>query len=200
MMDPTLEAPGADPLTIFVDWQRAAAERGQTMPDAFALATATPDGRPSVRIVLFKGVMDGALRFVTNFESRKGDELAKNPHAAVVFYWPILDRQVRMEGRVERASAAESDQYFATRDRASQLGAWASTQSRPIGSRAELDDALEQATLRFAGRAVERPPHWGVLHLVPERIELWVSGPHRLHDRFDYERVGASWRIRRLAP
>jgi pyridoxamine 5'-phosphate oxidase len=200
MMDPTLEAPGADPLTIFVDWQRAAAERGQTMPDAFALATATPDGRPSVRIVLFKGVVDGALRFVTNFESRKGDELAKNPHAAVVFYWPILDRQVRMEGRVERASAAESDQYFATRDRASQLGAWASTQSRPIGSRAELDDALEQATLRFAGRAVERPPHWGVLHLVPERIELWVSGPHRLHDRFDYERVGASWRIRRLAP
>src|SRR5687767_13129242 len=118
MTDPTLEAPGADPLTIFVDWQRAAAERGQPMPDAFALATATPDGRPSVRIVLFKGVMDGALRFVTNFESRKGDELAKNPHAAVVFYWPILDRQVRMEGRVERASADESDQYFTTRDRA----------------------------------------------------------------------------------
>jgi pyridoxamine 5'-phosphate oxidase len=200
MTDPTLEAPGADPLTIFVDWQRAAAERGQAMPDAFALATATPDGRPSVRIVLFKGVMDGALRFVTNFESRKGDELAKNPHAAVVFYWPMLDRQVRMEGRVERASAGESDQYFATRDRASQLGAWASTQSRPIGGRAELDDALEQATARFAGRAVERPPHWGVLHLVPERIELWVSGPHRLHDRFEYERVGGTWRIRRLAP
>jgi pyridoxamine 5'-phosphate oxidase len=170
------------------------------MPDAFALATATPDGRPSARIVLFKGVVDGALRFVTNFDSRKGEELAKNPRAALVFYWPILDRQVRMEGRVERATAAESDAYFASRDRASQLGAWASTQSRPIGSRADLDGALEHVTARFEGRAVERPPHWGVLHLVPERVELWVSGPHRLHDRFEYERSGAIWRIRRLAP
>jgi pyridoxamine 5'-phosphate oxidase len=170
------------------------------MADAFALATATPDGRPSVRMVLYKGVENGALRLVTNYESRKGEELAKNPYAALVFHWPLLDRQVRMEGRVERASAAESDAYFASRDRASQLGAWASAQSRPIGTRAELDGALEAVTARFEGRAVERPPHWGVLRLVPSRIELWLSGPHRLHDRFEYEREGDAWRVQRLAP
>jgi pyridoxamine 5'-phosphate oxidase len=197
---PTTEAPGADPLAIFVEWQGAAAARGQAMPDAFALATATPEGRPSVRMVLFKGVVNGALRLVTNFESRKGEELARNPYAAGVFYWPILDRQVRIEGRVERASASESDAYFASRDRVSQLGAWASTQSRPIATRAELDAALEAARARFEGRAVERPPHWGVLELVPSRVELWLSGSYRLHDRFEYERAGDAWRVRRLAP
>jgi pyridoxamine 5'-phosphate oxidase len=197
---PTLEAPGPDPLVIFVEWQRSAVERGQPMADAFALATATPDGRPSVRMVLYKGVENGALRLVTNYESRKGEELAKNPYAALVFHWPLLERQVRMEGRVDRASEAESDAYFASRDRLSQLGAWASAQSRPIGTRAELDAALEQVTARFEGRAVERPPHWGVLRFVPARVELWISGPHRLHDRFEYEREGDGWRVRRLAP
>ncbi len=170
------------------------------MSDAFALATATPDGRPSVRMVLYKGVVNGALRLVTNYESRKGEELARNPYAALVFYWPILDRQVRIEGRVARASASESDAYFAGRDRASQLGAWASAQSREIETRAELDAALEAARARFEGRPVERPPHWGVLELVPSRVELWRSGPHRLHDRFEYERAGDGWRVRRLAP
>jgi pyridoxamine 5'-phosphate oxidase len=192
--------PGADPLAVFAAWQRLAVEKGQPAPDAFALATATADGRPSVRTVLYKGMRDGALRLVTNYESRKGRELAENPHAALVFFWPALDRQVRMEGRVERASAAESDEYFAHRDRESQLGAWASQQSRPVASRDELTAALADARARFEGRAVERPPYWGVLHFVPERVELWLGGAHRLHDRFLYEREGAGWRVERLMP
>jgi len=173
---------------------------GQLLPDAFALATATPDGRPSVRIVLFKGMRDGALRFVTNYESRKGQELAANPHAALTFFWPALDRQVRMEGRVTRASAEESDRYFASRDRESQLGAWASQQSRPVASRAEITAAMERTRARFAGRAVERPPHWGVLHFVPELVELWISAAGRMHDRFLYQRAGTAWRVQRLMP
>jgi pyridoxamine 5'-phosphate oxidase len=192
--------PGADPLAVFVEWQREADAKGQPMPDAFALATSTPDGRPSVRIVLYKGMRDGAVRLVTNYESRKGRELAENPRAALVFFWPGLERQVRMEGRVVRASDAESDEYFASRDRQSQLGAWASQQSRPVASRAELMAALGSAGSRFEGRAVERPPYWGVLHFVPERVELWTGGAHRLHDRFLYERDGSGWRVERLMP
>ena len=185
---------------MFETWQRSAVERGLPAPDAFALATATSDGRPSVRTVLYKGMRDGAVRLVTNYESRKGVELSHNPYAALMFFWPALDRQVRMEGRVERASAAESDDYFAGRDRESQLGAWASQQSRPLESRAELEAALTRVSERFAGRAVERPPHWGVLHFVPARIELWCGGAHRLHDRFVYERDGEGWRVERLMP
>lgn len=194
------EAPGSDPLAIFLEWQKAATERGLPAPDAFALATATPEGRPSVRIVLFKGVENGAVRLVTNYQSRKGEELLKNPFAALTFFWPALERQVRMEGRVERASAQESDAYFAQRDRESQLGAWASAQSRPIASRAALEAELDSARQRFEGRPVPRPQHWGVLHFVPERIELWLAGPHRLHDRFAYTRAGAAWRVERLSP
>ena len=143
---------------------------------------------------------NGAVRLVTNYESRKGVELLHNPHAALMFFWPALERQVRMEGTVTRASADESDAYFAGRDRESQIGAWASQQSRPIASRAELEAALVRVRERFEGRPVERPPHWGVLHFVPERVELWCSGPHRLHDRFLYERDGAGWRVQRLMP
>jgi len=194
------ETPGHDPLAIFLEWQKAAAERGLPAPDAFALATSTPEGRPSVRIVLFKGVVNGALRLVTNYQSRKGEELAKNPFAALTFFWPALDRQVRMEGRVERASPQESDAYFAKRDRESQLGAWASAQSRPVASRAALDAELARVRQRFEGGPVPRPDHWGVLHLLPDRIELWLSGPHRLHDRFAYTRDGDAWRVERLAP
>jgi len=191
---------GADPLAVFAQWQRIAAERGLPAADALSFATATPDGRPSVRTVLYKGMRDGAVRLVTNYESRKGREITQNPHAALVFFWPLLDRQVRMEGTVERAPAAESDEYFAARNRESQLGAWASHQSRALESRAELDAEFERVRLRFEGRAVERPPHWGVLHFVPERVELWIGGSHRLHDRFLYERDGAGWRVQRLSP
>jgi pyridoxamine 5'-phosphate oxidase len=197
---PSAEAPGPDPLGIFLEWQRAAVERGLPAPDAFALATATADGRPSVRIVLFKGLVDGALRLVTNYQSRKGEEITHNPRAALVFFWPALDRQVRMEGRIEPAPASESDAYFAARDRESQLGAWASAQSRAIESRAELLGELERVRARFDGGPVPRPPHWGILKLVPERVELWLGGQHRLHDRFVYTREGANWRIERLSP
>jgi pyridoxamine 5'-phosphate oxidase len=197
---PSNEAPGSDPLAIFLEWHKTAVERGLPDPDAFALATATPDGRPSVRIVLFKGIADGALRLVTNYESRKGEELAKNAHGALVFYWHALGRQVRMEGFLERASASESDAYFASRDRESQLGAWASAQSRPVESRAALFENLERVRARFREQDVPRPPHWGMLKLVPERVELWLAGQHRLHDRFAYTRDGAGWRVERLAP
>jgi len=198
--NPATEAPGPDPLGIFLEWQRTAAERGLPAPDAFALATATADGRPSVRIVLFKGIKDGALRLVTNYQSRKGEEVALNPHGALVFFWPALDRQVRMEGPIEPAPASESDAYFAARDRESQLGAWASAQSRPLESRAELIAELERVRARFDGGPVTRPPHWGILKLIPERVELWLGGQHRLHDRFAYTREGDGWRIERLSP
>jgi pyridoxamine 5'-phosphate oxidase len=194
------DAPGPDPLAVFLQWHALAAERGAPTPDAFSLATATRDGRPSVRTVLFKGIAEGAVRLVTNYESRKGRELIDNPHGALVFFWPVLERQVRMEGRLERAPAGESDAYFATRDRESQLGAWASAQSRPIASRAALLAELERVRKRFEGAPVPRPPHWGVVHLIPERVELWLGGAHRLHDRFAYTRDGAGWRCERLMP
>jgi len=187
-------------MALFVEWQALAAARGGLMPDAFALATATPDGRPSVRTVLYKGLVDGAVRLVTNYDSRKGHELSANPHGALMFFWPVLDRQVRMEGRLERAPAAESDAYFARRDRESQLGAWASAQSQPVASRAALLAERERVRARFEGGPVPRPPHWGVVHLIPERVELWLSGAHRLHDRFEYTRDGAGWRCQRLSP
>jgi len=194
------ESPGADPLAVFVEWQALAAARGGLMPDAFALATATPDGRPSVRTVLYKGVQDGAIRLVTNYDSRKGRELTENPHGALMFYWPVLDRQVRMEGRLLQAPASESDAYFASRDRESQLGAWASAQSQPVPSRAALMEAFERVRARFEGGPVPRPPHWGVVHLIPERVELWLAGAHRLHDRFAYTREVGGWRCQRLMP
>lgn len=192
--------PGPDPLVVFSSWY-AEAER-QKLPffDAFSLATATPAGKPSARIVLFKGLWHGRIRFVTNYDSRKGRELTDNPFAAAVFFWPALGRQVRFEGRVTRAEEAASDAYFASRDRESQLGAWASDQSRPIATRAELEARLQGARERFAGGAVPRPPHWGLLELEPERVELWENGPHRLHDRFVYEARGDGWSVERLAP
>jgi pyridoxamine 5'-phosphate oxidase len=194
------EAPGPDPLVLFQAWYGEAARVEAGSADAFALATSDARGQPGVRIVLFKGLADGKLRFVTNLGSRKAKDLGENARAAVVFFWPKLGRQVRMEGTVKPAPAAESDRYFAGRDRDSQLGAWASDQSQPIDSRASLDARLAEARRRFEGRTVERPPHWGMLELTPARVELWLGGEHRLHDRFLYERVADGWRSERLAP
>jgi pyridoxamine 5'-phosphate oxidase len=194
------EAPGPDPLVLFQTWYEEAVRVEAGSADAFALATTDARGQPGVRIVLFKGLADGKLRFVTNLESRKAKDLGENARAAVVFFWPKLGRQVRMEGTVKAAPAAESDRYFAGRDRDSQLGAWASDQSRPIDSRASLDARLAEARRRFEGRTVERPPHWGMLELTPARVELWLGGEHRLHDRFLYDRVADGWRCERLAP
>ncbi len=194
------EAPGADPLAVFEAWFAEARRLEPGPADAFALATTDARGQPSVRIVLYKGLSDGKLRFVTNLGSRKARDLAENPRAALAFFWPTLMRQVRMEGRVSRASAAESDAYFARRDRESQLGAWASSQSQPIASRAELMAELAASRQRFDGREVTRPEQWGMLELLPERVELWLGGEHRLHDRFLYHRTAEGWRSERLAP
>jgi pyridoxamine 5'-phosphate oxidase len=153
-----------------------------------------------VRFVLYKGMVSGTLRFVTNFESRKARDLEHDPHAAIAFFWPATGRQVRMEGTVRRAPDADSDRYFEKRDRLTQLGAWASAQSRPLENRAELEQELARQEQRFAGGAVPRPPHWGMLAFTPTAVELWTSGANRLHDRFRYEREGDGWRVQRLAP
>ncbi|HVJ13971.1 MAG TPA: pyridoxamine 5'-phosphate oxidase [Polyangiaceae bacterium] len=194
-----LDAP-PEPIGTFLDWYDEAVRRGAPFADAMTLATADGNGRPSARTVLFKGVVDGCVSFVSNFDSRKGRELAHNPAAALVFFWPALGRQVRFEGIVTRASEELSERYFRSRDRDSQLGAWASPQSEAIVSRAELEAAVEEARRRFAGRDVERPPNWGMYLLAPEYVELWISGDHRLHDRFAYRRDGDAWRGQRLAP
>jgi len=195
-------APGADPLQVLNTWHAQAVQRGEPTPDAMTLATATLDGRPSARIVLFKGVRRGAVFFVTNYQSRKARELDENPRAALVMHFAAVEQQVRLEGRVERASADESEAYFRSRPRGSQLGAWASPQSRPIASRAELDHLAQEAEARFSDRDVTRPEHWGGYLVFPETVELWVGRPDRLHDRFLYSLASASdaWRIERLAP
>lgn len=189
-----------DPFTLFARWYALAQERACHDPSAMALATATPDGRPSVRMVLLKGFDARGFVFYTNYESRKGRELARNPFAALVFYWPDLRRQVRASGRVVRVSDTESDAYFATRPLGSRLSAVVSPQSAVIGSREELERrAAELVAAAPAGPP--RPPYWGGLRLVPEEFEFWQSRPDRLHDRFRYTlRPEGGWRIERLAP
>jgi len=164
------------------------------------LATASPDGRPSARTVLYKGLDDGAVCFVSNYESNKGQELELNPRAALVFFWASLNRQVRMEGHVERAAASWSDRYFAARARTSQIGAWASAQSRVIGSRAVLEARIAEAEARFLDQPVPRPSFWGGYRLQPERIEFWLGQNARLHDRYSYRAGPSGWAVERLSP
>lgn len=191
-----------DPIAQFGRWYDAWRATGPEEPDAVALATADASGAPSARMVLLKGFDARGFVFYTNEDSRKGRELAANPRAALLFFWPELRRQVRVEGSVVRLAAAESDAYFATRPRASQLAAWASPQSAPLADRGELVRRLAEADARFDGLgAVPRPPHWGGHRVQPERIELWQARAARLHDRFAYERGGdGPWTIARLAP
>jgi pyridoxamine 5'-phosphate oxidase len=189
-----------DPLAEFERWYDEAVRAGAPFPDAMTLATATPDGRPSARIVLYKGMRDGALCFFTNYESRKGRELAINPRAAVVFHWPLLERQVRIEGTVERIDRAESEAYFQTRPRESQLGACVSPQSRPIASRDALERAYAELDAATGGGAPACPEHWGGYRLIVERIELWRHREARLHERTLYERADTGWRRSLLAP
>jgi pyridoxamine 5'-phosphate oxidase len=188
----------SDPFDQFREWLDAAQEAGVPLADAMALATATVDGAPSARFVLLRA-LDTGFVFFTNYGSRKGRELEANPRAALVFHWQPLGRQIRAEGPVEAVSPAESAEYFATRPRGAQLGAWASAQSEPIPGRAELEKELARIAGEYPGD-VPVPPFWGGFRLVPERIEFWQHRDDRLHDRFVYEREDEGWRIRRLAP
>lgn len=164
------------------------------------LATAAGDGRPSARLVLFKGLSGGGFLFFTNYRSRKARELLENPQGALVFYWAALSRQVRAEGRVERTSAEESSAYFRTRPRESQHGAWASPQGEVLEGREELERRLAEVGAAFEGREVRCPPFWGGFRLVPDQVELWSGRESRLHDRFLYLREEGGWRLVRLAP
>jgi pyridoxamine 5'-phosphate oxidase len=191
-----------DPAEQFAAWYaEAGRSAGLVDPTAAALATADAGGRPTARIVLIKGWDARGFAFYTNYESRKGRELAANPRGALLFWWERLGWQVRVEGLVERLGPEESDAYFSTRPRESQLGAHASPQSAPMASRAELESRFAAAVERFAGREVPRPENWGGYRLLPERYEFWSHGEGRLHDRFEYTRDAAGrWRLERLAP
>jgi pyridoxamine 5'-phosphate oxidase len=169
-------------------------------PTAMMLATVGDDGQPSLRVVLLQSVDERGFVFYTNYESRKGRELLAQPQAALCFHWQPLERQVRIEGDVEPVSPEEADAYFATRARLSQIGAWASRQSRQLSSDAELDERVREMEARFAGGAVPRPPHWSGFRIVPRRIEFWRNRAFRLHERLVYEREGMSWRVARLYP
>jgi pyridoxamine 5'-phosphate oxidase len=190
-----------DPLVQFHAWFAEAERTGLRVPEAMALATATPDGLPSVRMVLLKGADERGFAFYTNYESRKGRELEANAHAALLFHWDPLGRQVRVEGTVERVRREESAAYFSTRPRGSMLAAWVSPQSEPLTDRDELEDAVRRAAARFEGAEVPLPSHWGGFRLVPARYEFWQHRDDRLHDRIRYEPDDAgAWRRVRLAP
>jgi pyridoxamine 5'-phosphate oxidase len=169
-------------------------------PNAMVLSTASVDGQPSARTVLLKGLTDHGFVFFTNYESRKGAELAANPHCCLLFGWYELQRQIRIEGVASRIPRAETEDYFASRPRDSQLGAWASSQSSVVGSRAELESAYDEAERRFSGGDVPTPQHWGGYLVTPERVEFWQGRRSRLHDRLEYRRDGRGWRTARLAP
>jgi pyridoxamine 5'-phosphate oxidase len=189
----------ADPITEFQNAvERAKAHQVDTTP--VVLATTDTAGRPSARLVLLRGVDARGFVFFTNYHSRKGRELTANPHAALCFHWVSLDEQIRIEGSVERVSGEESDAYFASRPRGSQLGAWASEQSQVLPSRETLEERYREIERRFEGRQVDRPAFWGGFRLTPVRIEFWYGRPDRLHDRVVYTRDGSAWRIDRLYP
>ena len=185
-----------DPIALFEAWYAEAKAAEINDPDAMSVATATASGFPSVRIVLLKGHGPEGFTFYTNAESRKGDELAANPNAALLFHWKSLRRQVRIEGAVEEVSPEEADAYFATRGRDSQIGAWASDQSRPLPARGELLARFAAARERYAGAPVPRPPHWSGYRLVPGALEFWQDREHRLHERRRFETSGGGWTSR----
>jgi len=189
-----------DPIAQFRRWFAEARRAGLYLPEAMAVATATPDGKPSVRMMLLKTVDRRGFVFFTNYGSRKAGEMEENPQAAVVVHWSELQRQVRIEGRLRRISQEESEAYFRTRPRGSQLGAWASAQSEVIPGREFLEKRMAEHEKSFAGREVPLPPFWGGYLLTPERLEFWQGRVNRLHDRLRYVRTGDAWKVERLSP
>ena len=188
-----------EPLSPFQRWLNEA-WKGEPNAHAMTLATSSLDGRPAARVVLLKGLDQRGFVFYTNLESRKSTELAANPHAALCFLWKSLNRQVRVEGTVEAVGDDEADAYFATRPRDSQIGAWASDQSRPLESRDDLERRVEVFAHRFGGGRVLRPAYWSGFRVVPQRVEFWQERPFRLHDRHLFIREGTGWRRERLFP
>ena len=188
-----------NPITEFLNAaERAQAHQVDTVPAT--LATADANGRPSARVVLVRSIDERGFGFFTNYESRKGRELIENPFAALCFHWIALDEQIRVEGRVEQMPPEESDAYFNGRPRGSQLGAWASAQSRVLSAREDLEVKYREIEQQYDGKSVARPPFWGGFRIVPHRIEFWYGRPDRLHDRIRYERDGDAWKIDRLYP
>ena len=202
MMDGLNEdAIDSDPIRQFQLWLSDAENANLPLPEAMSLATVTPDGRPTARMVLLKQVDGYGFVFFTNYNSAKAHQLDINPHAALVFYWPQLDRQVRVEGKVSRTSAEESAAYFRTRPRESQIGAWASPQSEVIATREVLEQRVQELAEKYGDREIDCPEHWGGYRLKPDRIEFWINRVGRLHDRILYElQPDGAWTIKRLAP
>lgn len=190
----------ADPFVLYRQWLDEAVRAELLDATALTLATASPDAEPAARIVLLKDVTPSGFVFFTNYESAKGAHLEANPRAALVSFWADLERQVRITGTVTRVAAAVSDEYFHSRPLDSQLGAWASPQSRPIANRAALEARMDEVTAEYAGREIPRPPHWGGYEVTASTIEFWQGRPNRLHDRLRYVRESSGWRLERLAP
>jgi len=189
-----------DPFDHFDDWFRQAEAKEPNDPNAMALATVGADGMPSLRMVLLKGRDERGFVFYTNYESRKGQQLQALPKAALCLYWKSLKKQIRIEGEVEQVTSAEADDYFASRHRSSQIGAWASQQSRPLAGRFELEKRIAQFTAKFGLGTVPRPDHWSGFRLIPHYIEFWENRPFRLHDRLVYHRAGEGWTTEKLYP
>jgi pyridoxamine 5'-phosphate oxidase len=189
-----------DPYALFAEWYAEAEKSEPNDPNGMCLATSTPEGRPSARMVLLKGQDERGFVFYTNLESRKGEQLAANPFAALCFHWKSLRRSVRVEGRVESVTDAEADAYYATRARGSRIGAWASRQSRPLEGRWALEKAVAEYTLKFGVGTIPRPEFWSGFRLLPDRIEFWRDMPFRLHERRVFHAEGSTWREEALYP